>query len=87
MDQDEQRLSGDHSAIEGIIGSPGQRLDSSGLGRYRTTDEAAAHPVVDAVDICLPAHLHAPAAPAAVGAREHVLPEKPMLGTGPLVMK
>jgi len=78
MDQDEQRLSGDLSAIQGNIGGPGQRLDFSGVRRYRTIDEVAADQDVEAVDICLPTHLHAPAALAALGAGKHVLVEKPM---------
>jgi len=78
MDQDEQRLSGDLSSIQGNIGGPGERFDFSGLKRYRTIEEAAADPDAEAVDICLPTYLHAPAALAALGNGKHVLVEKPM---------
>lgn len=78
MDQDERRLSGDLTAVLGNIGGPGQRFDFSGVRKYRSIEEAAAAPEVDAVDICLPTHLHAPAALAALAAGKHVLVEKPM---------
>ncbi len=78
MDQDEQRLSGDLSSIQGNIGGPGERLDFSGLKRYRSIQEVAADGEIEAVDICLPTHLHAPAALAALAAGKHVLVEKPM---------
>jgi predicted dehydrogenase len=78
MDQDEQRLSGDLSSIQGNIGGPGERFDFSGMKRYRTIEEVTADPDVEAVDICLPTHLHAPAALAALGHGKHVLVEKPM---------
>ena len=78
MDQDEQRLSGDLSGIQGNIGGPGERLDFSAVRRYRSVEEAVADPQVEAVDVCLPTHLHAPAALAALRAGKHVLLEKPM---------
>jgi predicted dehydrogenase len=45
------------------------------LADYR---ELVASPLVDAVDICLPHHLHAPAILAAAEAGKHVLCEKPL---------
>ncbi|MGC8791853.1 MAG: Gfo/Idh/MocA family protein [Bryobacteraceae bacterium] len=78
MDQDEQRLSGDLSSIQGNIGGPGERFDFSRARRYRTIEEVTADPDVEAVDICLPTHLHAPAALAALSHGKHVLVEKPM---------
>lgn len=78
MDQDEQRLSGDLSSIQGNIGGPGERFDFSGLKRYRTIEEVTADPDVEAVDICLPTHLHVRATLAALANGKHVLVEKPM---------
>ena len=78
MDQDEQRLSGDLSSIQGNIGGPGERFDFSGMKRYRTIEEVTADPDVEAVDVCLPTHLHATATLAALSHGKHVLVEKPM---------
>jgi predicted dehydrogenase len=82
MDLDEARLAGDLSGIQGNIGGPGVKLDFSGVARYRSYEEALRHPALEAVDICLPTHLHAPVALAALGAGKHVLTEKPMALTG-----
>ena len=78
MDADEKRLAGDLSGIQGNLGGPGQRMDFAGANRYRTVEEILADPAVDAVDICLPTNLHAPAAIQALRAGKHVLVEKPM---------
>ena len=53
-------------------------MDFSALGQYASLDECLADPNVEAVDICLPTHLHQPAALAALRAGKHVLVEKPM---------
>ena len=73
-----QRLSGDLSGIQGNVGGPGQRMDFSRMDKYLDWQDAVANPAVEAVDICLPTHLHAPAAIAALEAGKHVLVEKPM---------
>jgi len=75
---DERQLSGDLSGVHGNIGGPGERMDFSGLLKYRNWQEAVTAPAIEAVDICLPTGLHAPAAIAALGAGKHVLVEKPM---------
>jgi predicted dehydrogenase len=82
MDADEKRLSGDLSGIQGNLGGPGQKLDFTNVARYRSVDDILADTSVDAVDICLPTHLHAPMAIQALQAGKHVLVEKPMALSG-----
>ncbi len=55
-------------------------LDAAGPGprAYLEASELIADPRVDAVDVCLPHHLHAPVALAALAAGKHVLLEKPL---------
>ncbi len=67
---------------QGNLGGPGGTLDLSGIRVYDDYLAAIHHPDVEAVDICLPTHLHAPAAIAALRAGKHVLVEKPMGLTG-----
>lgn len=76
--RDEKKLTGDLSGIQGNLGGPGEKLDFGGAARYREIGEVLRDPGVDAVDICLPTHLHAPAAIDALAAGKHVLVEKPM---------
>lgn len=78
MDTDERRLSGDLGGIQGNLGGPGRKLDFSGVAQYRTVEGILADPDLDAVDICLPTHLHAPVAIQALRSGKHVLVEKPM---------
>jgi predicted dehydrogenase len=78
VSSDETKLAGDLSAIQGNLGGPGEKMDFSGVSRYRTVAEALADPNVDAVDICLPTDRHAPVAMDALRAGKHVLVEKPM---------
>ena len=77
-----RRLSGDLSDIQGNIGGPGDKLDFRDVHTYTNAEELVADPAVDAVDICLPTHLHLPVALAAFQAGKHVLVEKPMALTG-----
>jgi predicted dehydrogenase len=74
----EKQLTGDLSDIQGNIGGPGEKMDFSQVKKYRTTEEALSDPEIEAVDICLPTHLHADAALDALRAGKHVLVEKPM---------
>lgn len=53
-------------------------MDFSAMGQYATLEECLADPNVEAVDICLPTHMHEAAAVAALRAGKHVLVEKPM---------
>jgi predicted dehydrogenase len=79
---DPVKLSGDLSSIQGNLGGPGERYDFSRIKRYTRTEEALADPEIEAVDLCLPTHLHAPVTIAALRAGKHVLVEKPMALNG-----
>jgi len=74
----QKALSGDLSDVQGNLGSGGERFDFGNAQRYSDPFEAVRDPGVEAVDICLPTHLHAPVAIAALRAGKHVLVEKPM---------
>jgi predicted dehydrogenase len=75
---DERRLSGDLSSSQGNLGGAGGQYDFSAIQRYRDLDAVFQDPAIDAVDICLPTHLHETAAIQALRAGKHVLVEKPM---------
>ncbi|MDP2999166.1 MAG: Gfo/Idh/MocA family oxidoreductase, partial [Bryobacterales bacterium] len=78
MDLDEKRLSGDLSGIQGNLGGPAEKMDFSGVAKYRSVAEMAGDASVDAVDVCLPTYLHAPVTIELLRAGKHVLVEKPM---------
>src|SRR5438105_2720004 len=46
--------------------------------RYRDISALLAHPNLDAIGVCVPAHSHANVALTALGADKHVLIEKPL---------
>jgi len=71
---DERKLSGDPAAL----GIPEGLIDISGARPYREIERAIADPAVEAVDICLPTHLHDVVAVEALRAGKHALVEKPM---------
>lgn len=71
-------LTGDLSGAEGNLGTSGEKFDFSSMHKYSDWRGAVQDPEVEAVDICLPTHLHSPAAIAALEAGKHVLVEKPM---------
>lgn len=79
---DEKKLSGDLSSIEGNLGTKGERFDFSNVKKYRAVADVLADPYVEAVDICLPTHLHSSVAMDALRAGKHVLVEKPMALSG-----
>ena len=82
VSSDPVKLNGDLSSIQGNLGGPGERFDFSHIKKYTRTEEALADPEIHAVDLCLPTHLHAPVAIAALRAGKHVLVEKPMALNG-----
>jgi predicted dehydrogenase len=75
---DARQLSGDLTGVQGNMGRPGERMDFSGIATYRDWRQAVLDPRAEAVDICLPTNLHAPAVITALDAGKHVLVEKPM---------
>ena len=75
---DEKKLAGDLSAVQGNLGGPGELLDFGGVARYRDIRQMLDDPRIEAVDLCLPTHLHTPVAIQAFEAGKHVLVEKPM---------
>lgn len=76
------RVAGDLSDIQGNIGGPGAKYDFASVHGHSDPYKLVADAAVDAVDICLPTHLHLPVALAAFQAGKHVLVEKPMALTG-----
>ena len=81
---DERQLTGDLSHIEGNLGFKGEAFDFSAVSKYLDTAELLNDPEIDAVDICLPTHLHYATALAALRAGKHVLVEKPLSLDGDL---
>lgn len=78
MDQDAKRLSGDLSESGGNLGIPGLRTDFSAMRRYRDFSALMEDDGINAVDLCVPTHLHAEWSIAALRRGLHVLVEKPM---------
>ncbi len=71
-------LGGDLSEVRGNFGEAGERMDFSKLARYADSLDALRDPAIEAVDLCLPTHLHAGVTIAALEEGKHVLVEKPM---------
>ena len=75
---DPRALAGDLSGAAGNLGGTGAIFDFSGVTKYDDALACVREPNADSVDLCLPTHLHAPVAIAALEAGKHVLVEKPM---------
>jgi len=75
---DPRVLAGDVSHIQGNLDTGGEAVDISGLPRYEDAMECIRRCEADAVDLCLPTAMHAPAAIEALRRGLHVLVEKPM---------
>ena len=75
---DPRKLAGDLSSVGGNLGEGFATLDFSHVDKHPRWETILEDPTIDAVDICLPTHLHAPATEAALRAGKHVLVEKPM---------
>ncbi len=76
--RDSGKRQGDWTGIKGNFGPPGEQIDVSELRVHETLEALLADDDIDMVDICLPPHLHVPAACAALRAGKHVLCEKPL---------
>ncbi len=71
-------LAGDFTGVGGNLGLEGKQYDFSSVNKHSSWRELILDSAIDAVDICLPTHLHLEVASAAVQAGKHVLVEKPM---------
>ena len=76
--RDPKKLAGDWSDIQGNFGPPGRQVDLTNIRTYSDLDQLLADPDIDLIDICLPPHMHADVAVAALKAGKHVFCEKPM---------
>lgn len=76
--RDAKRLAGDWRGIQGNFGPPGEQIDLSAVAKHADWHDLINDPTVDVVDICLPPHLHAEVATAALAAGKHVFCEKPL---------
>lgn len=74
----ESRLAGDFTDVTGNLAVASERMDFSGVRKYRDIAAAFADPEIDAVDLCLPTDLHERVTIEALRSGKHVLIEKPM---------
>ena len=74
----EKKLSGDLGDVGGNLERGGGTVDLGTATRHRRAEGLIADPDVEAVDLCVPTHLHTPLTLAALAAGKHVLVEKPM---------
>jgi predicted dehydrogenase len=73
-------LAGDLSGIGGNLKREEVSVDLSSVRKHKAWEDMVADDL-DAIDICLPTHLHRPVAVAALKAGKHVICEKPMSGS------
>lgn len=78
VSSDEKKLTGDLRGVGGNLSVEARILDFGEAKRYRNPDDLFDDPGVDAVDLCVPTHLHLPLVEKALMAGKHVLVEKPM---------
>ncbi|HET8547611.1 MAG TPA: Gfo/Idh/MocA family oxidoreductase [Bryobacteraceae bacterium] len=78
MSRNPKRLAGDLADVAGNLGTSGEVFDLSKCRKYTSPEELVADANLDAIDICLPTHLHASLAIDALARGKHVLVEKPM---------
>ena len=73
-----RKRAGDLRAVSGNLSRCAEPYDFSGLSLYINPSDLFSDPAVEAVDLCVPTHLHAPLSIAALQAGKHVIVEKPM---------
>ena len=78
MSSNDKKLTGDLSGVGGNLSGTETSFDFSSTRKYASFDALLNDPEIDAIDICLPTHLHSAAALAALQAGKHVFLEKPM---------
>jgi predicted dehydrogenase len=76
--RDPKKLAGDWRGIKGNFGPEGTQMDLGEIGRYEKFEDLLADDSIDCIDLCLPPHMHADFAIAALEAGKHVFCEKPM---------
>ena len=76
-----RKLSGDLSDTGGNFETGTTQFDFSHVKKFTQLADALADPDIDAVDLCLPTHLHTQTGLAALRAGKHVLLEKPLART------
>lgn len=74
-------LAGDLSGIGGNLKLERTPVDLSSVRKHKTWEEMVGDSELDAIDVCLPTHLHRPVTVAALKAGKHVICEKPMAGS------
>ena len=73
-----RKLAGDLRTVSGNLGRCVQSYDFSSVSPYTNPGDLFSDSEVEAVDLCVPTHLHAPLSIAALQAGKHVIVEKPM---------
>lgn len=76
--KDVKKLAGELDLSKGNLDREAKPIDLSAAAKYEDASELFADTNVEAVDLCVPTHLHAPLTIEALNAGKHVLVEKPM---------
>jgi predicted dehydrogenase len=76
--QDPKKRAGDWRGIQGNFGPPGEQISVEDLQVFDSLEAMVKSPDIDAIDICLPPHLHASAAILAMEHDKDVFIEKPL---------
>lgn len=80
-DQDTDRLTGKVRATGNVEGQAQGGFDFASAKQYTDADELIADPEVEAIDVCLPTHLHLMFAKKVFASGKHMLIEKPLART------
>ncbi len=80
-DQDQDRLTGKVRAVGNVDGQAQGGFDFNSAKQYTDADELINDPDVQAIDVCLPTHLHLLFADKVFASGKHMLIEKPLART------